>query len=65
MADYIISSVGFVYSVVLATANYLNTKIIRKIGDYIRELEGSDLHDMVKIDERPYQHVEKIVQDSM
>jgi len=63
--DYALTLVGFVFSLVYATTNYLNTRIIRKINDYIRELEGRDFSAIVEQGQGPYQRIDEIAQQEM
>lgn len=62
---YIIVVVGFLLSLLFATINYLNTWIIWRIGQYIRELENQDFKELVEEGNQPYQRVNQIVLDSM
>lgn len=63
--DYILSAAGFVYSLLLAATNYLNTRIIWQIGEYIRNLEDKDFGDVVEQGQEPYKRIDQIVKGSM
>jgi hypothetical protein len=63
--DYVISGAGFFASIFFASINYLNTRIIRQTGRYIRELEGMKFGELVDDTHMPYARVEQIVQEEM
>lgn len=59
--NYVIAAAGFIYSSLIATTNYLNTRIIYGIGVYIRGLEKKDFAQEVKQSLLPSYAINRIV----
>jgi len=63
--DYVLSLAGLGFSMLFATTNYLNTIVIRQIGQYILELESHDFNTPLIKGLEPHQKIDQIVQKSM
>ena len=61
----IIAVTGILFSLLFASINYLNTRIIWKIGRYVRYLEGRDFTAPVTKGQEPYNKIYKLVKTEM
>jgi hypothetical protein len=63
--DYFIGATGLLYSTLYSVIMSHNTRILFKIGEYIRELEQTDFSNDVSLNQTPYIKADQIVREAM